>query len=239
METGISNLTINGSGSYGGGLYRKVKVNGEASVTDHLECQAFKIMGRSKVEGNTKAETLSVYGEAELNGDLKAEKVKIYGSCQIQGDAVIKESKVRGSLDINGSYQGEQIEVKGGFTVRGDVEAEVFNSQGQFQIDGLLNAEEVNVSLRYDHSFAGEIGGERISIRAKGGLGEMLQLKKSMLQMKASIIEGDEIYLEYTAAEVVRGRNIEIGPGCEINIIEHQGIYKKSKDSIVHEERKS
>ncbi|MGP3783292.1 hypothetical protein [Paenibacillus sp. 1A_MP2] len=36
------------------------------------------------------------------------------------------------------------------------------------------------------------------------------------------MIEGDDIELEYTEAEVVRGDKIKIGPGCRIGTVEYR-----------------
>ena len=47
------------------------------------------------------------------------------------------------------------------------------------------------------------------------------------------IIEGDEIYLEYTKAKIIRGNNVELGPGCEIELIEYKNSYKQDETAIV------
>ncbi|MCM3022276.1 hypothetical protein [Heyndrickxia ginsengihumi] len=232
-----TNLTINGSGSYGGGLYGKVKVNGEAKVTDHLDCLLYSIRGKGQVMGNTKVETLSVFGEADLNGDLQANKVSVFGNCNVAGEGDIKNSVIRGSFKIDEKYNGERAEIKGELIVKSDVEVESFISKGHFHIDGLLNAEEIDISLRHGKSYAGEIGGKKINVRVPSSISDIFRGKKYLL-LEARVIEGDDIYLENTKADIVRGQNIEIGPRCEINQIEYKGIYKKVKSSIVKEERK-
>jgi hypothetical protein len=48
-------------------------------------------------------------------------------------------------------------------------------------------------------------------------------------ELTVRIIEGDDIYLENTHAKVVRGNNIEIGPGCEIKLVEYKYSFKKDE----------
>ena len=52
------------------------------------------------------------------------------------------------------------------------------------------------------------------------------------------VIEGDNIYIEYTQAKIVRGNTIVIGPGCNIELVEYKNNYTKDKESTVIENRK-
>ena len=54
----------------------------------------------------------------------------------------------------------------------------------------------------------------------------------------AETIEGDEIYLEYTKAKVIRGNNVTIGEGCEIELVEYKSLFEKSDKSVVIENKK-
>jgi hypothetical protein len=57
-------------------------------------------------------------------------------------------------------------------------------------------------------------------------------------QLVTDTIEGDDIYLEYVKAKVVRGNNIEIGPDCEIDLIEYKNTLKQHESSRVGNSRK-
>ena len=35
--------------------------------------------------------------------------------------------------------------------------------------------------------------------------------------LTTDVIEDDEIYLEYTKSKIVRGKDIELGPGCDMH----------------------
>ncbi|MGA8943178.1 MAG: hypothetical protein WB502_10735, partial [Thermoactinomyces sp.] len=53
--------------------------------------------------------------------------------------------------------------------------------------------------------------------------------------LSADVIEGDEIELEYTRAKVVRGKNVKIGPGCKVDLVEYQDSYDADSDAEVKE----
>ncbi|EJD68183.1 YhbF [Bacillus sp. 916] len=94
----------------------------------------------------------------------------------------------------------------------------------------MLNAGGGNIHLRYDRSRVKEIGGTSITVRRKPGF-----LKRKAGTLSAELIEGDAIYLEYTEADIVRGKHVEIGPGCKIEKIEYQTSCKSHEKSTVQE----
>ncbi|MEC3633215.1 hypothetical protein P9205_19595, partial [Bacillus velezensis] len=101
---------------------------------------------------------------------------------------------------------------------------------GCINVAGLLNAGDVNIHLRYDRSRVKEIGGTSITVRRKPGF-----LKRKAGMLSAELIEGDAVYLEYTEADIVRGKRVEIGPGCKIGKIEYQTSCKSHEKSTVQE----
>ena len=54
--------------------------------------------------------------------------------------------------------------------------------------------------------------------------------------LTTNLIEGDKITLENTKCKIVRGHDIVIGPGCEIDKVEYTGKLTIDKDSTVGEE---
>jgi cytoskeletal protein CcmA (bactofilin family) len=52
-------------------------------------------------------------------------------------------------------------------------------------------------------------------------------------ELTADIIEGDDVYLENTQAKVVRGNNIELGPDCEIELVEYKDSFKQDEKADV------
>lgn len=216
MKKRIGDLKINGQSSAAGGNYNAVIINGEGIITGDLDCIKLKINGRCDINGNVKAESVDVYGTNSIKGNLEAEKAKIYGN-----------------VDIGGNVSVDKAETYGSIRVDGDCNAEVFKIEGMFTIEGLLNAGELELRL-YGASKAHEIGGENITVKRKGksgflGLKGMMQGK----ELTVGTIEGDDIYLENTQAKVVRGNSIEIGPGCEIELVEYKDDFKQDKKAEI------
>lgn len=233
MEKG--NLKIFGSGSSGGGDFNKITISGEGTITDDLTCQVFKVYGTGVAMGDVEAGSLDIYGTIDLQGNVKSEILKVYGTMSANNDVSGNAMKIRGSLDVGGNISGEEINLKGGLSVKGDCEVEHFLSDGTFDIRGLLNAEKVNIELKYGKSFVIEMGGEEIQVKRKSSF---LGLNKQNGSLEADTIEGDHIYVEYTKAEVIRGKKVEIGPGCEIGLVEYNEQFHCAKDASVKKQIK-
>ena len=227
-------LTVNGSGNSAGGDYNKVKIRGEGTISNDMSCNEFKTYGTSDVRGNMKVKNYVVYGDSEVQGNIDAEYVKVYGNAQIHGDAHIKKTKVRGMMDIAGKFLGDFVDVKGALNVKGDIEVEDLSLTGGLESDGLLNAENIQISLRYEGSKVREIGGKKITVRKKA---RFIPFTSHAGNLQTSIIEGDDIYLERTVAEIVRGNNVTIGPGCEISVVEYHTSFKQKGNAVVKEHK--
>jgi len=215
MKKRIADLKINGSGSSAGGNYDSVIINGSGKIEGDLDCVYLKINGHGNVNGNVKADFVKVHGENSIKGNLRAKKAKIHGTANINGNLAIDEIETYGSINVNG-----------------DCNAEIFKIEGTFEIEGLLNAGELEISL-YGSSEAREIGGEKIIVKRKGKY-HFLGLKNLIMpggnkELTAETVEGDDIYLENTQAKVVRGNNIELGPGCEIELVEYKDSFKQDE----------
>lgn len=227
MKKRIGDLKINGQSSSAGGRYNSVIINGEGKIVGDLDCIKLKISGRCDINGNVKAKSVEVYGSNSITGNLEAERSKIHGTTDVNGNlSVNKEAEIYGSIDVDG-----------------DCNAEIFNIAGTFTIEGLLNAGELKLSL-YGSSRAREIGGEKITVKRKGKY-DLLGLKDKIMslsgqskELTADIIEGDDVYLENTQAKVVRGNNIEIGPGCEIELVEYKDSFKQDEKAEVETHKK-
>jgi hypothetical protein len=79
--------------------------------------------------------------------------------------------------------------------------------------------------------------GGHIEIRKQPGIAFTKMLKALSIppfdKLTAQIIEGDYVYVEYTMAEIVRGTNVIIGPGCEIALVEYKTKLDRDKSSKV------
>ncbi|OIJ15297.1 hypothetical protein BKP35_04785 [Anaerobacillus arseniciselenatis] len=202
-----------------------------------MEMKKIKILGEGSSSGG-EFEKVQVIGQGEIGGDVKAKITKITGECHIKGNALIDQYNLTGKGIIDGELECEEVKVIGDLTVTDSLKATIFNMRGfvtsngnaemekmtikgGFHIEGLMNVGELSVNLQVANSKVQEIGGENITIKSKS-------LFNKTYTLEAEIIEGDNIYLEYTTANVVRGNDVEIGPGCEIKFVEYRSTFKCS-----------
>jgi cytoskeletal protein CcmA (bactofilin family) len=213
---------IAGAGDMTGGVYGDVTIAGAGTVRGDVDAITFKVAGTADMQGKLSATTVSVSGNATFNGDVHAGTMTVSGTADVRGGVSADVLKVAGSTTISGRVDAQRIEIRGTTKIGGDVQTEVFDAQGVFSVGGLLNAGSVSIRL-YGGCDAHDIGGERIDV----------QLGKSWAffpflgerNLTADSIEGDVVYLENTRAKVVRGADVRIGAGCEIDLVEYTGTY--------------
>ncbi len=212
------NLILSGIGSTNGGTFRTAKIEGIGKVDGDLLCSDFIISGKADVHGDIQAQTAEINGTAAIDGNVNAQQLQIHGNITVRGHLI-----------------GENIQLNGMASVRGNCEAERFDAKGRLQM-GHLNAGAVRITLHGSSTIA-EIGGEHIQIRKQPGIDFAKWLKALPLpfgnRLTAHIIEGDSVYVEYTTAEVVRGNDVVIGPGCEIGMVEYRTKFDQDKGSKV------
>ena len=198
-----------------------------------------EIDGACKVEGCAEAETLEVNGSLktagpsrvagnlEVNGSMKTEnaslavggRADICGSLKTEGDFSAEMLDVTGAVHVEGSLKTTEAVVDGVLKVEGEVQAERFRAEGVVKIDGLLNAETVELGLAGEDEIASIGGGSVRVYRSRRGFG----LFNKRPHLLAELIEADEISLEYTDVETVRGVNVHIGPECVVDRVEYSG----------------
>lgn len=205
IHSNSNDLHISGMGKATGGTYNNVQIDGMTTVNGDIECQTFISNGKSTVNGNINANSLSIKGLSKIEGNIQATKMQIDGS-----------------VKLDGNLKGEQINLNGMVNIDGDCEAEEFLADGGFTIDGLLNAGHINIKLRGKCRIE-EIGGENIVVtKEKSGTSFNIIGSIFPIHLITDSIEGNKIQLEFTKAEIVRGNEIIIGPGCEIETVEYK-----------------
>lgn len=235
----LGNISISGSGSAGGGEYDSIKISGSGKITGDTVCNEFKCSGSGKVVNSLKVGTGKVSGSAKFEDSLTAEQFSVSGSATIVGPFTVGELKTSGSLKVESEVKGESIHVSGSIKIEGDCSAEQFYLSGGCQIGGLLNADQIDIKLggRCDIQ---TIGAEAITVKVGHLNGALLDLFSSLFSQEpylyASAIEGDDIYLENTVAKMVRGRNIVLGRGCDIETVEYSGSLDLGSGAKVKEQ---
>ncbi|MCR8641114.1 polymer-forming cytoskeletal protein [Paenibacillus sp. N1-5-1-14] len=242
MRERVSNLIINGSGTSGGGDFQKVKISGSGKVSGNVECLDFHCSGSGVVYGDVKAGYMNASGSVGVEGNLITEELKVSGSARVDGDAFMKEASVSGYMKVKGQLTANEISINGAIEVKDDVSVDEFNVKGGFRIAGQLHAKKIDIQL-YGDGHVKSINADQIEVRRNmlGGLSVMKMIKTHFQslhnELHVDVIEGENITLEYTTAKVVRGKNVTIGAGCKIDLVEYTGRYEMHGDAKVGQSR--
>jgi len=225
MSQERQSASISGSGNLSGGMYSRISISGSGKVNGDIVVEEMKISGSGKVNGKTEAGQITVSGSGTFTDAVLAEDFRISGSGKVDGEVHAKELKCSGSFQAKGGIASDYIKISGSLRTGGDVEADIFRATGGFEIDGLLSADKIEIHLG-GRCRTKEIGGERIEVtRASSsllaGLVRILGVGGGITGLETAVIEADEIVLEDTRADVVRGKSVVIGPGCRIGLVEY------------------
>ncbi|WP_298836983.1 polymer-forming cytoskeletal protein [Clostridium sp.] len=242
MENMNNDLKMSGSGSSGGGKYNNVFISGSGKINGNLDCVYFKTSGSSKVIGNLKAETIKISGSSKIEGNVEVKDIKISGSTHVIGNLKSENISISGSTHIDGNLYAQEVSISGSINIGKNCEAECFNANGGFKIQELLNAGQVTIRLG-GNCFVKEIGGEHIDIRVHHIDNSIFRkaidkIFNTRAELTTDLIEGDDIYLQNTNVNIVRGNNITIGTGCNVGLIEYKGEINISDSSIVKDQKK-
>ncbi|HBU83384.1 MAG TPA: hypothetical protein DEF35_17340 [Paenibacillus sp.] len=228
-----NDLNVAGLSQTAGGEFHRVSIDGMAKVNGNLDCTSLNVNGTLKMHGALSAESATINGMCTLNGPLNSSRVRVDGLTTINGDLHSPELEVNGKCTVRGRVNGERIDIGGVIDIEGDVQCESLNVQGNIKISGFLNAGTVEIRL-HTSSSAKEIGGERIDIRRKEQTGFWKSIGLGGIpSFKTSLIEGDEIVLEDTEADIVRGNKVHIGRGCNVRVVEYSGELEVDPDAKV------
>lgn len=242
MDEDRRDIKILGDSTVSGGFFKDLHITGDVTMNGSVDCISLKILGDCAVNDSLKTKAGTITGDLAVRNDLIAQSLKIRGDLSIGRNAVITDVQFLGDVRIDGDLSSEQIDIKGDLEVKGNCNSEIFKSKGDLKIDGLLNADEINIEL-YGNSKIREIGGDKISVR-HGSKSLFKKLATSVFNgnhignLTTDTVEGDEIYLEYTTAKVVRGNDVITGPGCRIELLEYKNKFSQSDGAIVKENKK-
>ncbi len=229
-------LKVSGSSRIPGGEYGDVSVSGSLIITGGLKCENLHCSGSTRIaDALDCTEELHSSGSLDIGtdvsmaegkfsgsfscgGDLSCtEELGVSGMCSVGGRAQVGEVHISGALDVGESLKAHSVHCSGKLNVSEDVEAEEFVSSGLINIEGLLNSEEVTIELG-SSCCVGDMGGGSITVKKRWrGLG----FGTNRPRLVVETVEGDEIHLEATHAETVRGKKVYIGKDCQIGCVEY------------------
>lgn len=212
------NLRLIGESSSNGGFFDEVRVTGEVEFNGDVDCRSFKCTGNSAVDGSLRADILKITGNLGVEGDLNVANVHLTGE-----------------LTVKGQITGGKVELFGGCEANGEIQAEQLLIKGAVQAEGMLNAEQVEIRM-LGSSKTREIVGTRIEVKPyEAGKWMPWLWHGEKKELEATVIEGDVIRLRNVTADVVRGGEIVIGPGCRIRLVEYSKDFRQDERSEVEQ----
>lgn len=226
----LNSIKIIGEGVIHTGEYGNITICGEATSIGSFKCNYLNVLGTLYTKEESTAKNMKILGEVTSNGKFIVEdSLTLLGSLKAIKPCNINKFKILGQGKFKDILSFDDLTVLGELTSTNDCEGNEFNSKGKLKIRGLLSAENIVISL-YEHCFINEICGSLINV--KKGKWYSLTNKK----LEANLIEGDTVVLENTNSKLVRGHNITILQGCNIEKVEYTGNITKVNSSVVKEE---
>lgn len=231
---GIGDYRISGSGVLDGGCYNRITVAGSCKVSSDLVCRelrssgSFKACGSVDVSGETRTS-----GAFKCEGDLTCGSFQGSGSTKIGGNLKSGPVHVPGVLSVVGGISASEIKVTGSLTTGDDCEADSFMASGCLTIGGIINADTVAIVLSKSESQICSIGGSSVTVSQSPATGFLSNLLPSYGTLSCDSIEGDEIDLTGVHAQIVRGTNVVIRSGCQIDKVEYSDTCSIDGNAVV------
>lgn len=223
-------LKISGSSTMPGGDYGVVSISGSGKVQGNLRADMITCSGSAKVLGNVITEDLRCSGRCALEGDVHAKKVHASGAMKVEGNLSGEDIRISGAFKIMKAIRCQKLRVSGGLSVGEDVEAEEVSLNGGIKIEGLLNAEKIEL-LSSPAAKIKDIGCSSLKVRrAKSGW--LNKVMGNGYALEVSSIEADHVDLEYTRADVIRGKDLHIGCGCRVRRVEYTGTCQAADGTV-------
>jgi cytoskeletal protein CcmA (bactofilin family) len=233
-----NNTSVNGIGDISGGEYNDIHIAGVANIRGDINSNKISVDGKAKSHGKINSNYLSINGHFICNNDVQVRvSCDVNGFYKVLGNINGNRIVVNGRTTITENINFDNVEVNGELIVNGNCQCENVKLYGKMMVDGLLSGDSIELNITRFNKIK-EIGGEKLVVRRGIDTGfkvfSILNGVKSKLVCEE--IEADEIYLENTDCNIVRGRNIEIGRGCTINRIEYSEDLKITcNKSIINE----
>lgn len=209
---------------------KNIDVSGSV-VCRQLTTHSVDISGKISVDGTTECSDIDVSGKMKCKA-FKAHSVDASGKISVDNDIECIDLGLSGKLECK-KLKATAIDVSGRINVDGDVECETAEISGSAEISDLLNAESISIESASESRIA-SIGCSEITVKEKSRLLAFLNSSHAPI-LTADLIEGDNIILEKTHAKMVRGKNVHIGKGCKIGVLEYTESYACDPSSSIGE----
>lgn len=229
----VSDVRMIGEGSSVGGTFGKIRIIGQGRVDGAASCQTVRCIGDAFIQGQLNASTIKLLGNMHTQGGLSGDSASALGELRVDGTLQVRQMKLIGATRVGKNLQGEKLKCSGQLQIQGNCIAEEMHIRGVITTEGTVNAENIRIKLN-GPSYARELCGARIDVQqAFLSWFPSFRSERVSRTMTVDLIEGDNIRLEHVTAEVVRGRRVTIGPGCQIGFVEYTEKYKEHHTASV------
>lgn len=111
----MNDIRINGKGTFAGGEYETVIVNGIAQCDGDLKARVVNVDGKFKNAGRLTAGTLDCDGMAEIQSDISAQNINVDGYLTVSDGTKIEAEKIEcdGSIHVKGQISADEVQVDG------------------------------------------------------------------------------------------------------------------------------
>jgi copper chaperone CopZ len=193
--------------------------------------QDFIIEGIGNISGGEFA-SLKVEGVGNCSNHIKAENIYIEGVFNCAGDVETGLLHCEGVADFKSNIRAKKIIVEGVLSEKdGDkIEAEEIICEGVIKTAGEISADILNAEGCIE---AREIVGDQIRINSHYQMNRFMKIFNRKTS-EVKLIEATTIELRGVTADTVNGRDITIGPYCNIDKIDCSGFLHIDKSSVVN-----
>jgi len=231
------NITTAGDMDVSEGVYGKISSAGDLRIVGKIKAEKIKSAGDIIANEEVEVGNMTIFGDGLFKKLLKASEVSTFGDLESQNTIEAKELKVYGG--VRGKiFNTEKFIVNGDIEAADEINSDFLEINGTIKALGSMNIGSGNFNLMGD-SKVNEIFCQDLRVNAGDssytGILSGLISRNGNGKLVAELIEGDEIFLENTICDIVRGKNIQIGRGSKIRRVEYQDTLKIFENGEVTE----
>ncbi len=189
------------------------------------DCELLKIRGSVALYQKVHLKKISTHGYSTFHSHVAADELINSGSCTIKDNCEVKEIVNAGNLKMRNG-QTTKITSSGKLTIEQTLQSEQFDSTG------IVQAKEIH-SKNFQLKLAGKSEIERLI--TNDACVEKEKYTFSLLKKKliCKYIQGRNLRLSYTEAEIVKGDVVVVNKNCDIKTLYYTENYIISPNAKV------
>ena len=221
-------IRLAGKGTVPEGHYKTIKSKGSVRLHGKVKCVSFSASGASKGDNIDCTKTFKALGRTTFSENIKAANINVCGKLSCYGALEADETiSLHGNSTCKNQLSCYQLSSVGILKVGEDIKAKYIDVAGAVHCKGLMSAR--NIQIESDRVMnIGSIECNNITIKRK-----RISPRIKRRVIVDSVIEGDNITLSYVTCKKVIGKNVTIGKGCKIDVVQYEYGFKASKKSNI------